>query len=249
MRTDAIRLAVFVLSGLAVSLLSEGPRASTEVDPSAEDAWRLCIEAAEASASRFDIPSVFMQAILLVESGKAVDGVQVPWPWALNADGDGHWHSTKGEAVTHLEELVENGTTSFDVGCAQLNYRYHGQHFDTVTAMVEPRANLHHAARFVRELKDETPCWGKAISRYHSRNAARGSRYLAAVRRTLARTIPNETSKEIEFYQNLLDCADSGDVAGTTQAVFEPREGRGSNPKAKRSLRELFNLLLQKNQP
>ena len=36
MRTDAIRLAVFVLSGLAVSLLSEGPRASTEVDPSAE---------------------------------------------------------------------------------------------------------------------------------------------------------------------------------------------------------------------
>lgn len=249
MKTDAIRLAVFVLSGLAVSLLSEGSRASTEAGPIAEDDWRLCVEAAEASASRFDIPNIFMQAILLVESGKAVDGVHVPWPWALNAEGEGHWHSTKREALTHVEELVENGATSFDVGCAQLNYRYHGQHFDTVTAMVEPTANLHHAARFVRELKDQTPCWGKAISRYHSRNAARGSRYLTAVRRALARSIPDETTEEIEFYQRLLDCADPGDVAGATQAVFVPREGRRSSPKANQSVRELFNLLLQKNQP
>lgn len=243
------RLAVFLLGGLVVGFLSEGSRASAEAVPITDGDWRLCVEAADASASRFNIPSIFMQAILLVESGKAVGGVQVPWPWALNAEGEGYWHSTKTEALAHVEELIEHGATSFDVGCAQLNYRYHGQYFDSVAAMVEPKANLHHAARFVRELKDQTRCWGDAISRYHSRDTARGSRYLAAVRRALVRAVPGEKAEAIKFHQGLLNCSESRDLAGATQAVFEPQKEGRSDLENNRSASKLFNLLLQKNVP
>ena len=109
------------------------------------------------------------------------------WPWTSNIRGRGHYYDSKGHALKHLETVAASGERSFDVGCMQLNYRWHGARFDTLAQMIDPAQNVDYAARYLRELRDETGDWDKATRYYHSRDPSRGEAYLGRVRRALAR--------------------------------------------------------------
>ena len=150
------------------------------------------------ATARHGLPKGLLTAIARTESGRAQGGSGPrAWPWTSNVRGRGHYYDSKTHALRHLETVVARGERSFDVGCMQLNYRWHGSRFDTLEEMIDPAQNVDYAARYLRELRDETGDWDTATRYYHSRDPSRGQAYLGRVRRALARLDPSSTPEPL----------------------------------------------------
>lgn len=134
----------------------------------------LCDAAAEQAATENGVPLALMRAITRVETGRD----HTPWPWTLNVDGQGAWFENAEEAIASAERAVANGVDHVDIGCFQLNLRWHGAHFASLSDMIDPLANARHAARFLSELHTETDDWREAAAAYHSRTPDLGEAYL-----------------------------------------------------------------------
>lgn len=172
------RLAALVLlAGLAMAPLP--------VHASAEGAMALCRNAAIAAADRHGIPREVMVAITLVETRTKRGGVSGPWPWTVNVAGKGAWFDSRAAALIHAQQALAGGQTSFDVGCFQLNYKWHGSHFGSIDEMFEPAPSGDYAARFLKSLHAETGDWIRAAGLYHSRTAKHAKRYRTLVARTV----------------------------------------------------------------
>lgn len=130
-----------------------------------------------------NIPTHWLAAIGSTESGRYHKrlGLTLPWPWTINVNGKGYYFDTKGEALNKIEQLHAKGITNIDVGCMQVNMRYHGHAFANIQQALEPRYNVAYAARFLREKFDELRSWKKATAAYHSKTPSRGSRYFKTV--------------------------------------------------------------------
>ena len=137
----------------------------------------LCQSAAGAAAAETGVPGNVLVAITLTETGRSLDGRLQPWPWTVNEGGEGHWFPDRATAERFAEELLRAGKTSFDVGCFQINYRWHGEAFEGVAAMFDPDRNARHAARFLTDLAAEGGSWSDAAGAYHSRTEALAARY------------------------------------------------------------------------
>jgi hypothetical protein len=149
-------------------------------------------EAATATAARAQgVPPAVLYAILRTESGRGPQSA--PWPWAVNVEGTGHWPATRAEAVDLVERARAQGVTSVDIGCFQINLRWHGDAFTSVDAMFDPDANAAYAAAFLARLARETGSWRTAAGAYHSRTPERAEAYrtrLEAVHARLAGAAP-----------------------------------------------------------
>ena len=167
--TDAPR--VFSAVAAAATALSHGRTAE------------ICAEAAAAAASQMDVPREWLQAISLVESGRGQGDKRHAWPWTVNDHGEGIWFESKRDAIRYVERRLASGRRLVDVGCFQINWRWHGREFDSVAAAFEPFANARYAANFLRTLYQETGSWPKAVGRYHSGTLALAEPYLAKVAR------------------------------------------------------------------
>ncbi len=153
----------------------------------------VCAVAAAAAARETGVPEAWLQAIALAESGRGQGGRRVAWPWAVNDHGQAHWFSGKHRAVRHVERRLAMGRSSVDIGCFQINWRWHGAGFDTVGDAFEPLANARYAARFLRQLHRQTGSWPQAVGRYHSATPHLGKAYQARVvriRETAADLVP-----------------------------------------------------------
>ncbi|MEM1299507.1 MAG: lytic transglycosylase domain-containing protein [Pseudomonadota bacterium] len=151
----------------------------------APETMGLCRNAALASADRHGIPREVMLAITLVETRTRREGVSGPWPWTVNVAGKGGWFDSRAAALIHAQQALGRGEKSFDVGCFQLNYRWHGQHFASIDEMFEPGPSGDYAARFLKSLHQETGDWIKASGLYHSRTQHHAKRYRGLVARTV----------------------------------------------------------------
>ena len=60
------------------------------------------------------------------------------WPWAINREGKGYWFESREEALAFAKASLAEGRTSFDVGCVQINYRWHGHAFPVDRGHVRP---------------------------------------------------------------------------------------------------------------
>jgi hypothetical protein len=141
-----------------------------------------CEALAERAAAAEGIPPGLLAAVARVESGRGTaGGGRRAWPWTLNAGGAGSFHDSAAAALAQLDAHLATGTTNVDLGCMQLNWRWHGAAFADAAAMLDPVANTAHAARFLRSLHGETGSWTAAVALYHSRDPARGEAYAAKV--------------------------------------------------------------------
>lgn len=138
-----------------------------------------CTRAAEEASRRSGVPISVLKAISMNESGRKVEGGFGPWPWTVNMEGAGHFFDTFAEARAYVAREYARGARSFDVGCFQINYRWHGEAFDSIDQMFEPLANAMYAARFLGELYAETGTWNAAAGAYHSRTKVYADRYAA----------------------------------------------------------------------
>ena len=132
------------------------------------------------------MPTEALHAIALTETGRNLGGKMRPWPWAINREGQGHWFATRDEALAFAKASVAAGRTSFDVGCFQINYRWHGHAFPSLEAMFDQEVNGTYAAQFLRSLHVELGSWSAAAGAYHSRTPEFANRYRARYDRIYA---------------------------------------------------------------
>src|SRR4051794_15299301 len=89
-----------------------------------EQQCRSAIIAAERAQAT---PSGLMAALGRAESGRRdpQTGTSNPWPWTVNAEGQGSFYDTKAQAVTAVRAMQARGVRSIDVGCMQVNLMHH----------------------------------------------------------------------------------------------------------------------------
>lgn len=137
----------------------------------------LCARAAQTAATETGVPLPVLLAITLTETGRKTNGTLQPWPWAINQAGKGHWFSTADEAVQFAESQLDLGLRNFDVGCFQVNHRWHSKGFSSTIDMFDPASNALYAARFLADLYAEHGDWSLAAAAYHSRTPEYADKY------------------------------------------------------------------------
>lgn len=143
------------------------------------DLAEICDLAAIQAAKATGVPLSVLKAISLNETGRKSDGEFRPWPWTVNMEGKGVWFDNRDEALAYAYDHFKAGARSFDVGCFQINYKWHHQAFTSIDQMFEPLANALYAAEFLNSLFAEFGTWEKAAGAYHSRNPAFADKYAA----------------------------------------------------------------------
>lgn len=146
----------------------------------------LCEHAAWHAAEAKGIPVNVMRALTRTETGRTRNGQFEPWPWTLNVEGAGRWFSTREEAQKYAFQQYKLGLRSFDLGCYQINFKWHGQAFSSLDAMLDPQKNANYAASFLLKLYEEFGSWPAAAAAYHSRTPEFAKKYRARFERIFA---------------------------------------------------------------
>ena len=131
------------------------------------------------------VPEPVLLAISLVETGRRREGQLRSWPWTINLGGKGYWFRTRRDAQEFARAMVSRGVRSMDIGCFQINTRWHGAAFPSVDAMFDPAGSAVYAARLLAALRREKGSWQAAAGAYHSRRPARAKAYAARFQRVL----------------------------------------------------------------
>jgi hypothetical protein len=191
-----VRLPVVLLL-VALSFLA--PRVSASTLQAQER--MLCDQAARVAAREYGIPQKIMEAIARTESGVTVDGAFVPWPWTINVEGRGVRFTSQREALAYFKQHYGQGARNIDLGCFQINHRWHGAEFESVQSMLDPKTNARYAARFLKELHGEFGDWTRAAGAFHSRNEEFSTKYLARFVPIL-RALNNGTDPGLQVAEN-----------------------------------------------
>ena len=123
------------------------------------------------------LPQGLLPAISRIESGRGKGKARRAWPWTLNHAGKGLYFETEAKALAYAQQATAKGPANLDFGCMQINHRWHGKNFGSLSAMMNPRTNISYAAQFLRELHDRHGSWAAAVRNYHSSDAVRGKGY------------------------------------------------------------------------
>ena len=128
-----------------------------------------CEKIANRIESETNLPIHLLSSISRVEAGRKLSSGEVKgWPWSINHAGKGLYFETKKGALKYLKNAVSNGSKNIDVGCMQLNYRWHKGAFSSLDDMFDPEKNIQYAAKFVKELYGRHQNWKDVIKHYHS---------------------------------------------------------------------------------
>jgi hypothetical protein len=160
-------------------LLLFSPFAAAKAAPGIPRAPALCDSAIVTAEYSLRLPPHLLEAIAEVESGRPEPstGRLQPWPWTINADGEGAFFATKADAIAAVRTLQARGVRSIDVGCMQVNLMFHPTAFASLEQAFDPRANALYAARFLNSLYTGSHDWLNAIGAYHSQTQALGTDY------------------------------------------------------------------------
>ena len=162
---------------------AEAPTAVLDDAGTAKAQDGACLAAIFAAERRYGIPDNLLLALGLQEAGwNSPQGLTI-WPWSVNAAGEGRRFQSRAEALAFVRTRQAEGVESIDIGCLQVNLRWHPDAFATTLEGFDPARNVDYAARFLLGLYAETGDWWQAAGRYHSRNAGPQAVYLGALRR------------------------------------------------------------------
>lgn len=145
-------------------LASSPPPYPTDTD------WKICRKAVREVERGSPIPRHLLAAIARVESGRRnpENGNVAPWPWTINAEGQGRYFPSKAEAIAEIRKLQARGVRSIDVGCMQINLMHHPNAFVSLDEALDALANVKYAAQFLQELQNVRNNWIQTAANYHS---------------------------------------------------------------------------------
>lgn len=190
-----------------------------------------CEALARKAGLETDLPWELLPAIARVESGIDMGGgARTAWPWTLNEGGQSRYFKTQEEALAYLKDAVSRGVTNIDVGCMQINYRWHGDKFRTLADMLDPEQNTAYGALYLSNLNRHLDDWAAATARYHSSDPTRGSAYFQKVsvaQAELNRTTPALPGTGAGALMAMSDAPAMGSTLGDTRGGGVVSRGRG----------------------
>ena len=180
---------VFVMSATGMLPLR------AKMPDSGNNIGETCNAAAQFAANVTGVPVAVLRAISLTETGRLINGVFTPWPWTVNVGGQGKWFSGRKSAHKFAQSVYKRGARSFDIGCFQLNYKWHGKNFLSIDQMFDPRTNAVYAARYLRNLFQTKGDWVAAAGAYHSNTPKYARKYSRRFSRIWADIAPVATGR------------------------------------------------------
>ncbi len=135
-----------------------------------------CSDAARDAERSAGLPSGLLSAIGHVESGGR--------PWSVNSGEQGVQFTTRDEASSYVQSLLDQGRRIIDVGCFQVDLYYHPEAFARWQDGLDPTVNASAASRILQDLHARTGNWNQAVALYHSADPMRGMPYMQAVLRS-----------------------------------------------------------------
>lgn len=168
----------------------------TEIKAEQLSALDVCAEVAKIAEADYGIKPELLQTIASVESGRWVKsaGKRIAWPWTIQAEGKGHYYKNKAEAVAAVKSLQARGINNIDVGCMQINLKYHGEAFKNIEEALEPANNVAYSAKFLKKLYKKNGNWQKTAMQYHSKNHGKGMIYKSRLEKHYAEYINPESN-------------------------------------------------------
>lgn len=166
-RAGAAAIAAFIFSaGVACA------------DPASEG-MGPCEREMTRAAQLENIPLSVLYSVGLTETGQH-GRLQ---PYAMNIDGLAVMATSLPEAMRLFDAARKRGAKLIDIGCMQINHRWHGAHFVSLEAMFDPHLNVAYAAHFLKDLRAREPSWTLAVARYNAGpdNSAAQKKYVCAV--------------------------------------------------------------------
>jgi soluble lytic murein transglycosylase-like protein len=179
-------LTASIFSGLAVSV------------PAAAETQNVCEREMISAARKYNVPLGVLYAVGLTETGRR----NSLYPYALNIEGKSVFPPSRQAAKQDVIDAQQHGKKLIDIGCMQINHHYHGDQFRSVDQMLEPRANVQYAARFLKDLRRRQGSWTMAVARYHAgpNNDPAQKRYVCTViRNMVASGFGNWTQQSKQF--------------------------------------------------
>ena len=158
------RCILTLLACLPVQVAAAAPR------PSPGNDWDACSAAIATVQRRAQLPPRLLDAIGIVETGRVdpTRHIVTPWPWSVDANGEGHIYESKADAILAVRRFQAAGIDSIDVGCMQINLLHHPDAFANLDEAFDPAMNAAYAGRFLQELFAQTGDWPHAAAAYHS---------------------------------------------------------------------------------
>lgn len=194
----------------------------------AEGMKGACIREILLAQMRYQIPDNLLLGIGLQESGLYRDGDLTVWPYTANAEGQGKYFDSAGEAVDWVNQRRREGVTSIDVGCMQINLHWHPEAFDTVAEGFDPARNVDYAAAYLARLHRARGDWTRAAAAYHSATEELGRAYLVRLQQNV-----QVANTRFDSFRNLVGSGDGRAIAPQprmpTSGVFWTADlGRGA---------------------
>ena len=175
----------------------------------------ICDKIARQVELERSLPSDILTSIALVEAGRRQkDGSIKSWPWSLNHAGKSLFFENKFEAINYLKKNIKPSFKNIDVGCMQINVKWHREHFESFSSMIDPRTNIEYAAQFLTNLKMAHGSWEKAIKHYHSSTSKLHTKYYAKV----AKVWNRKTIDKLSLQQAVLNSDNNSIYFGSMES-------------------------------
>jgi hypothetical protein len=129
-----------------------------------------------------EIPKGLLLGIGKTEAGRVSSSKElVVWPWTVNHAGKSLFFDNKKQMSNYVLKHFLKGDNNLDVGCMQINLKWHKQNFKKVSDMFSIEPNISYAASFLLQLKNKYNTWDEAIKHYHSSDPIKNKPYLKKV--------------------------------------------------------------------
>ena len=130
-----------------------------------------------------DIPENLLSSVGKAEAGRILENNKhVIWPWTVNHAGKSLFFDTKNQMKKYVLKYVKKQDYNLDVGCMQINLKWHKNNFKKISDMFAVEPNVSYAASFLLQLKNKHGSWDKAIKHYHSSDPKKNKPYLIKVK-------------------------------------------------------------------
>ena len=129
-----------------------------------------------------DIPKGLLLGIGKAEAIRKINNKYIIWPWTINHAGKSLFFDTKKQMTNYVFKNLQKNDLNIDVGCMQINIKWHKNNFKKISDMFEIDPNISYAASFLKQLKNRHGSWDEAIKYYHSSDPKKNNPYLIKVK-------------------------------------------------------------------
>ncbi len=142
----------------------------------------LCQNTIENIELQTDIPNGLLLGIGKAEALRKINNKFIIWPWTINHAGKSMFFDTKKQMKNYVFKNLKRNDFNIDVGCMQINIKWHKNNFKNISDMFEVNPNISYAASFLQQLKNKHGSWDNAIKHYHSSDPKKNKPYLIKVK-------------------------------------------------------------------